>query len=356
MTASREEKIRRLATAIRQFATETDVESLALSRPPGAEDAEFESLDHNTDPETGLQKVLAGREDQLDEAELLGLEAIIMPQGRPVAFIRDGVFDDMEKPWLHLNERTVRGRVEPLFPAIGRVELPNSLRIPYGGTGFIVGPSLLMTNRHVAELFTDGYGSRHLIYHAGDAAVHFRRHKDDPEDDRTTYVEVKKVVMIHPYWDMALLQIDGLPAIRPLTLSVEPPEDLIGRDVVAVGYPARDDRNDLAVQDRIFQRVYGVKRFQPGKVRRRERLKSFETVVSAMTHDSSTLGGNSGSAIVDVQNGRIIGLHFAGVYLKANYAVPTHELARDPRVVGVGVNFGGSVPATGDFDAACGAR
>ncbi len=71
-----------------------------------------------------------------------------------------------------------------------------------------------------------------------------------------------------------------------------------------------------------------------------------------MTHDSSTLGGNSGSAIVDVQTGRIVGLHFAGAYLKANYAAPTHELARDPRVVGAGVNFAGSVPATGDFDAA----
>ncbi len=258
MVASRAEIIRRLATAVRKLATETDVEALARTRPAGADDAEFESLDRDTDPETGLQKVLAGREDELSEAERLGLEAIIMPRGRPVAFIRDGTFDDLEEPWLHLNEQTVRARIEPLFAAIGRVELPNSPRIPYGGTGFIVGDGLLMTNRHVAELFTDGSGSRRLIYQAGDAAVHFRRHMDDPDDDRRTFAEVKKVLMIHPYWDMALLQVDGLPMVRPLSLSVEPPEDLVDREIVAVGYPARDDRNDLEVQDRIFQRAYGV--------------------------------------------------------------------------------------------------
>ena len=42
-----------------------------------------------------------------------------------------------------------------------------------------------------------------------------------------------------------------------------------------------------------------------------------------MTHDSSTLGGNSGSALIDVATGRVVGLHFAGRYLEANYAVPT---------------------------------
>ena len=48
-----------------------------------------------------------------------------------------------------------------------------------------------------------------------------------------------------------------------------------------------------------------------------------------MTHDASTLGGNSGSAIIDVDSGEVVALHFAGEYLKANYAVPMYELARD---------------------------
>jgi endonuclease G len=156
--------------------------------------------------------------------------------------------------------------------------------------------------------------------------------------------------MIHPYWDMALIRVAGLPAAhRPLKLSVRTPEDLVERDVVAVGYPGRDTRNDLDVQDRIFRRTYDVKRLQPGQARQRARVKSFENVVDAMTHDSSTLGGNSGSAIIDVETGEVVGLHFAGVYLRANYAVPAYELARDARVVGAGVNFAGRVAATDDW-------
>ena len=74
----------------------------------------------------------------------------------------------------------------------------------------------------------------------------------------------------------------------------------------------------------------------------RRSVNSFGNNVSALTHDASTLGGNSGSAVVDLSTGRIIGLHFAGIYLDANFAVPAWELARDARVVDAGVDFEGS--------------
>jgi endonuclease G len=76
-------------------------------------------------------------------------------------------------------------------------------------------------------------------------------------------------------------------------------------------------------------------------------VQSFENRVNAMTHDSSPLGGNSGSAIIDVARAEVIALHFAGEYLKANYAVPMY--ARDPRVASK-LNFDGNVTATTDFD------
>jgi endonuclease G len=153
--------------------------------------------------------------------------------------------------------------------------------------------------------------------------------------------------MIHPYWDMALLTVGGLPiSAKPLPLSVTAPEALVGKDVIVVGYPARDYRNDLEVQDRVFQQKYGVKRMQPGKAQARERYRSFENLVNAMTHDSSTLGGNSGSALIDLATGTVVGLHFAGEYLKANYGVPTFELARDQRVVDAALNFQGRVEPT----------
>ena len=107
----------------------------------------------------------------------------------------------------------------------------------------------------------------------------------------------------------------------------------------------------LSCSNKIFGGVYYVKRLQPGVVRARAQVQSFENQVNAMTHDASTLGGNSGSAIIDVDTGEVVALHFAGEYLKANYAVPMYELARDSRVAPK-LNFDGTVAATSDFDPA----
>jgi len=347
------EKIARLKSMLTRIAPEENIESLSKPRPTGEEQVRLEGfvgieeLDRGA-ADTGLQKLLEGRDNDLTSGELKYLEAIVLPENRPVVLIRNGAYEDIGSPWTHLNTPEVRSRISPLLRSVGRVEVPSMHSIPFAGTGFIVGANLLMTNRHVARLFAEGVGTRYLSYTPGDAAVDFKREADMEEDDRTAHFVVHKVIMIHPYWDMSLLFVEGLEAYPPLDLSVRPPEELQNRDVVVVGYPARDDRSDPALQDVIFGRKYNVKRLQPGKLRIRESIRSFENVVSAATHDSSTLGGNSGSAVIDVESGQVVGLHFAGEYLKANYAVPTYELARDRRVVRARVNFAGSQPAT-DF-------
>ena len=89
-------------------------------------------------------------------------------------------------------------------------------------------------------------------------------------------------------------------------ISTAPPGDLRERDVVVVGYPALDPRNAVDVQNRIFDGVFNVKRLQPGKLRDVESIRSFGHAVDAVTHDSSTLGGNSGSAVVDVKTGEVV--------------------------------------------------
>jgi endonuclease G len=211
----------------------------------------------------------------------------------------------------------------------------------------VVGQGLIATNRHVAQLFSQGRGLT-IRYRAGDAAIDFKRQIDAPDDDRTAYLSVRAVEMIHPYWDMALLRVDDLPTDRMLRLSVKSPEELVDHNVVVIGYPARDERNDVALQDRIFNRTYNVKRLQPGVIRARAKIQSFENTVNALTHDASTLGGNSGSAVIEVESGEVVALHFAGEYLKANYAVPMHELARDSRVASR-LNFEATLPPTNDW-------
>src|SRR5947208_3224819 len=79
----------------------------------------------------------------------------------------------------------------------------------------------------------------------GERAAHLGRQRDGPSPDAMRPVTVSKVLMVHPYWDMALLRVDGLADVRPLPLGVDPPDALTGREVAAVGYPALDSRNDF---------------------------------------------------------------------------------------------------------------
>jgi DNA/RNA endonuclease G (NUC1) len=348
------EKAKRLKAMLSQVAGARGLESVASVSVRAEQSGAFESLGiERQRPDTlqsGLEKLADNRHRDITPEEMFGLEAIVLRQNRPVVFVRGDSYDDVDEPWSTLNGAEVKRRLSALFPLIGRIELPNSPILPYAGTGFVVGKGLIATNRHVAQLFSRGLGLT-IQYRGGDAAIDFKRQVDTPDGDRSAYLTVRGVEMIHPYWDMALLRVDGLPTDKMLRLSVRSPEDLVNRNIVAVGYPARDDRSDLALQDKIFGGVYYVKRLQPGVVRARAEVQSFENQVNAMTHDASTLGGNSGSAIIDVDTGEVVALHFAGEYLKANYAAPMFELARDPRVAPK-LNFDGTLAATSDFDPA----
>jgi hypothetical protein len=360
------ERINRLRSMLKQVAPDHDLEALSVpddgqvqttesyERPaaaaPGVVTPGAAAAFTPVHAASGLRKLQEGRDGDLSIEEMLGVEAIVLARDRPAVFVRAGTYDQIGGVWTGLDTSAARERINPLLGSIGRIELPNMHTIPYGGTGFLVGDDLLMTNRHVARLFTEGLGTRRLLYRPGDAAVDFKCEVDSQPDPATMFT-VERVLMVHPYWDMALLKVSGLAGrYRPLTLSVQAPDDLVDHTMMAVGYPARDPRNDMGLQDRIFGGVFNVKRLQPGKVGRRSRVRSFENEVDAMVHDSSTLGGNSGSAVIDADSGRVIGLHFAGEYLKANYAVPSYELARDQRVLDAGVRFHGKVGVTDQWN------
>ncbi|MDY6922959.1 MAG: DNA/RNA non-specific endonuclease [Pseudomonadota bacterium] len=279
----------------------------------------------------------------LDAEETFALEAIIIPDKRPVIDILDGDRFATDHPlWTHLNAGAAHEVIAGAIPAVGRVELPGHPSLPYGGTAFVVGEGLLMTNRHVAELFSAGLGLRDLRFHPGrTAAIDFERRVDGG----SRLIAVKRVAMIHPYWDMALLEVEGLSAdVTPLRLAGA--DSAAPAEIVVIGYPAFDPRNDARVQNEVFRNLYNVKRLMPGRLTGRANVSSFGKPVDASTHDSSTTGGASGSAVLDPASGAVVALHFGGVYLKTNYGVPAAELARDRRVVDAGVGFAGAT--TGD--------
>lgn len=370
---SHEDRVQRLKDYLQRIAPQGDLERVGEELQPGGGNGEStEALEamRPTDHEEsmGLETLDALKHNEapadIDPDGLLALEAIVHKTGRPAIDVRKNTFNAPPGIWKFLGDGPVRQRIEAAILSVGCVELPNDPRgRPYGGTGFVVGDDLMMTNRHVAEIFTDGVGkAARLQFKPGRISeVDFRREIDDvgvqPE-----LLRVEKVIMIHPYWDMALLKVRGLKdrmsrlqaahsrlGDLQLKLAVANPESLEGHHVVVIGYPAQDTRSDLDVQNRIFNGVYEVKRLLPGKFNARQEIDSYGKLVNAVTHDSSTLGGNSGSLVLDIDTGRVVGLHFAGEYLKANYAVSTFDLAQDSEVVDAALRFDGSVASGGDF-------
>lgn len=259
-----------------QIAPGRALENLATQRGGGGLEGLSPADDAHAKINSGLEKLAADRHQDLSNEEMFGLEAIVMKENRPVAFVRHGTYNPLpDATWFGLNDQAVKNRINPLLPLIGRIELPPPAIPPYVGTGFVVGPGLIMTNRHVARLFADGLGLN-IRFTPGDAFINFGREVDETDNSLVHDLKVAGVEMVHPFWDMALLRVDGLPNGQALPLSTQKPEDLIDEDVVVIGYPARDDRIDLAVQDRIFEGKYFVKRLAPGVVRERASIQSFE--------------------------------------------------------------------------------
>ena len=327
-------------------------EALALEssiRPSLAEDAESAGASQHETNLIASADARLRRGEELEIAESMALESIILPYERPVLnVVNDRFSAPSQRLWRYLADDGPRARIERACLAIGRVELVGDTIKPYLGTGFMVGDGLLITNRHVADDFVAGVGTTLRFICGLGGRVDLERW-NQPSDGLILRVEAAE--MVHPWWDAAILRVSGFPAGRKaLRLLAEPPNPLEGRAVAAIGYPAFDSRCPTDIQNRVFGGVYGVKRLQPGLISAAtSQVQSFGKLVEALGHDCSTLGGNSGSALVDIETGYIVGLHFGGSYLVSNYAVPAWELCADERVRKVGILFEGSPGTAGEW-------
>jgi hypothetical protein len=258
-----------------------------------------------------------------------GLEAIIERFTRPVHLVQQSTFTvppDEFPDSEEIRARLEGGRqaLEQVIPSAGRIDLRNS-RLDWVGTGWIVAPGVAVTNRHVAEEFAvaqDGGFAFKQNFNAPPvkASIDWRHEHQRPEESR---FRVEEVLWIEPQGsvDVALVRIagqgeDGEDA--PATINLMTREEIdgagVGSWVAVIGYPAHDSRNDAADQQRIFDGIYNVKRLAPGQV----------TAIEGedlLHHDATTLGGNSGSVVVDLASGKAAALHFGGLEGDRNDAV-----------------------------------
>lgn len=290
------------------------------------------------------------RKDDLTTENRFTLEALVLPAERPVVDVVGGriAIAQLTSRWSAFGQGKTRKAIENCMDSVGRIQLASGQHL---GTGFVVGDGLLMTNRHVAEIFSTGSGCD-VQFVPDSAATDF---KSEIGSDKTEISLFSKVMMIHPLWDMAIVKLkerspkEHRKPWTPLPLLTRDPAEFQGKPIAVIGYPGEDksrpfDPEYNSIQRKVFRDTFSKKRLQPGILGEREEVQFCGRAFETITHDSSTLGGNSGSAILLIPDNpndglQVIGLHFAGAYLKNNYAIPIADIAKDKMVADLGLSF-----------------
>ena len=258
-------------------------------------------------------------------AENSGLEAIVRRLGRPVLKIQNDDFNPAEADTEFWRDRLQQHRdtLRAVLRSVGRVELKYNPSYAWVGTGWVVADDVIVTNRHVAAEFARKKDGRFFF-------------RQSPMDDRTMEArldfheeyrgsepaEFQIVEVLHIEEDdgpdLAFLRIDwsSNPTGGPRACIAL--ASMVAKDqwVAVVGYPAKDTRTFISEEmDRIFGNIYDIKRLAPGQIMQ------VSGAQDLFAHDCTTLGGNSGSVVCDLETGQAVGLHFSGREEYANYAV-----------------------------------
>ena len=252
-------------------------------------------------------------------------EAIIKRFGRPVLLVRNDTFEvpasDTWKAILY----PYKSKLDAAIPSIGRVELVSAMP-PYLGTAWMISKDVAVTNRHVAMEFARKRDGR-WDFRRNPIGQPIRIRIDFKEEHLQTNaieVEVSEILYVSELDDsqpdVAFLRLNANGRPLPAPIPLFQGELRAKQNLAVIGYPAEDSRNGEADQSRIFTNIFDVKRLAPGEL----------TGLGSgfyFTHDCTTLGGNSGSPVIDVESGSVVGLHFAGEYLQENYAVRAPVIA-----------------------------
>lgn len=278
----------------------------------------------------------------------LGFEAIVRLTDRPALQLENdaiSVDDPMfsDGGWGALLAGSPQ--ISRVSKAVGRINLDGR----HAGTGFAVADDLIMTNRHVLEVIAEEVKTSRgpsWVFPFGKAEIDF---SFDGRDGAS--FEIQEVAFAGPtptfgkvnfrILDLVLLRVvtgAGYPE-HPLDVANKPFSMNEETKLYVVGYPAQPGHNAFVDPDtgkfsleiskrlnQIYDLQFGKKYLSPGQVMRPTGSFSDDPQQWVFSHDATTLGGNSGSLVIPLNDqGEVVGLHFAGSVLTGNYA---HEIAK----------------------------
>ncbi len=187
-------------------------------------------------------------------------------------------------------------RVKPAIVGIGTYQKTRSPPLSFLGTGFVVDDGLhVVTNAHVVPELSSDTHKESLVIMTGSG--------EKPE------VRAAKVVVLEKEYDIALLQIEGVPL--PIMRLGDSSSVREGRALAFTGFPIGmvlgfypvTHRANLASITPIILPAYNAKQLDASKIRQLQRspYKVFQL-------DGTAYPGNSGSPLYDPEIGEVYGV------------------------------------------------
>ena len=152
------ERAKRLKAMLSQIAPKNNIESIPVPKRASMQDGleSVPGLESIPEPDpviqSGMRKMVEDRHEDMTADETGGLEAIIMPKLRPVVFVHGASYDSVGDSWERLNTEDARARIAPVFPKIGRIELPRDSAEFAEGTSWLLS-SIAATQNLFAPIF-----------------------------------------------------------------------------------------------------------------------------------------------------------------------------------------------------------
>ena len=223
-------------------------------------------------------------------------------------------------------------QLQNAYLATGRIGLPQD-GMPEGkdqsmGTGFLIRHDLVMTNHHVYYWNEDELAAPGTEY-----GIEFLGEKGNPESDFRRFDGNPPI--IYPELDIVVFRLLEPIDRVPLDRVAIPTQTLNEREIAVVGYPKHKEGKlnpdfpmDKVILDLVEDNpIFAIKRISLGKIfRHKDNQDDQYGIVSgiphyispkeemlAICHKASTMGGNSGSPILDVATGELLGVHYSGI-------------------------------------------
>lgn len=284
-------------------------------------------------------------------AQRVVAEVLIKLTGRPALRVRGGRIEMTgagewrDRLYLLAASETM----EANLARVGRIDAGGA----HVGTGFLVGPGLVLTNRHVLQMIAAPVPRRQtpdrwVLTEA--ATIDFA---DEPSSETAaSRFAITDIAAAGPdpiefdgidlgHLDAALLVVEsanlaGTKLPDPLDLDPKLAAADARREILVSGYPAPPPSLPLdangAIDEAVVRRLaelyradYGTKYVAPGEIAVAPGHHPLDVHRWIFTHDATTLVGNSGSAILSMTGAQnAMGLHFGGQWMRENYA---HSLA-----------------------------